>query len=724
MDFVSKFLTAMVNSGIVPKNSKEITTTDTFRRLQSSADKAGKRSISYWLKTELDFAYGYARDFKTGAELRFNSAKDDQNMTRADMTRIKAMMKARQAEQDARIAERHAKIADRAKVKWAQCGKSGSTPYLDAKGIPALLSCGIYGTDQLFVPIYEPQKSGGLDLVSWQIIYADGTKHFPFGGKKTGCYHIIGQIDPTKTIIICEGYATGASIHIALGYGVVVAFDAGNLLPVAKAIRKQYNAPIIIAADNDESQTGQKAAFKAQKSVSDTSIIIPDTIGADFNDLSPEAIKMAFGVGGDSGEDAPRVSQSLETAPAIHSEHDWMASIISDDKGRVVATSLQNAIMYLIYHQDFKGVFAYDEFRQGIVMTRCPPWEYPETFKAGNLTDIAVTQAAATLERYGITSTIDKTAKAIQVAASENKFHSAREYLAKLEWDGVSRLEGFLQGIGCTEESPEYLAFIFKKWMTASVKRIFEPACKFDHVLILESQQQGLYKSAMLKELVTFEGETYHTDAISIADIKSQYTPLKMQGVMVVELAELSGFSKQDDESIKNWITQQIDEVRLPYDRSISKFPRQFVFAATTNNYNYLKDPSGNRRFWPVTIMREIDIEEIRTIKNQIWAEAVHWYKQKLYIGPTPEENELAEIERNKRLSSDAWEDIVMRIVQSLDVDEFKIPDILEKMDLRMTEKNDLSVKRISGILRMNGFDNSSRWDKRISKTVRYWSKA
>lgn len=718
-DFVTRFITYIVKAGIIPKSTNQITATNGFKRLQSESDRAGKRSISYWLRIEYDFAYGYAKDFKTGIETSFHSYKSDPSMSRADISRIKALLKARQAEEDIRIAERHKKIADRAAQKWALCGREGSTQYLLAKKIP-LSSARIWGSKSLFIPIYN--KTG--EMVSYQIIESDGKKRFPFGGEKKGCYHVIGQIDPRQPIIICEGWATGVSINQAINQPVIVAFDAGNLLPVARSIRSNYkNTPIIIAADNDESLTGQHAAAKVKKSLPDVSIVLPPEVGQDFNDLEPGVIRSAFGAKHVDGGVSLDGSQPSKIAAPVNHEN-WKVNLISDDKGRIVSNSLQNTILYLIHHNDFTGCFAYDEFKQDTILARCPPWIEEERFKIESINDIIITQAASALESYGLNMNIDKTARAIDVAANENRFHSAREYFNAQEWDGVKRLETFGQDfLGCTEEAPEYLSFVFKKWLTAAVKRIMEPGCKFDHVLILESQKQGLYKSQFLKAMATFNGECYHTDSIGVTDIGTKDCIMKMQGRLFVELAELSGFSQKDDNIIKNWITQTIDEVRIPYARKIVEYPRQFVLAATTNNYDYLKDPTGNRRYWPVTIERAIDIKYLETVKGQLWAEAVHYYRQGLYIGPTNEENNLAELEREKRISTDIWTGSVMRALDVINMVEFRTEDVTEAMNLKMHEKNEVTARRVANILRQNGYTNEPRWNARLKKSVRVWSK-
>lgn len=720
MDFISAFITDIVNNGIMPRSTKDFVPSDRFRRIQSQTDKGGKRSISYWLRIEHDFAYGYAKDFKTGIERRFKSYNNDANLSRADIARIKAMLKARQAEQEAAIASRQAKTAERAKKLWEAAKIGGKSLYADRKQISAI-SARTLG-DDLLVSVNDPKS---WEIVSYQRIKPDGSKKFPFGGKKKGCCHVIGQINPLEAFVICEGYATGCTIHEATKMTVVVAFDAGNLMPVAKAMRDAYKkCQIIIASDNDQSQTGQKAAAGVAAKIPDCVVVTPSETGEDFNDLyiriGLDAVKAAFNGG---GGDKPSDGLQLQTANAPAVSSDWMANLLTDSKGRILASSVQNTLLYTMYHDDLSGVFAYDEFKQSMIMRRCPPWAHDGDFEIKEVDDNEVTKLSGFLESIGLAPSHERTFRAVKVVAHENLFNSARDYVSSLEWDGNPRLQTFFADIGCTKESPEYLSFVFKKWMTAAVKRVMEPGCKFDHVLILESQEQGFYKSSALRELATFNGESYHTDAFQITDIGKDYAAMKLQGVMLVELSELSGFSQKDDEVIRNWITQAVDEVKLPYDRQVSKFGRKFVLCATTNAYAYLKDPSGNRRYWPVTIERAIDIEFIKSIKEQLWAEAYQYYLDGLYIGPTPEENELAEKERQKRMQSDAWEDIVMGAVSRLDLDEFKTVDVLAKMDLKTSEKNERALRRISSILKANGYSNSPQWDAKAQKSVRTWSK-
>jgi predicted P-loop ATPase len=313
--------------------------------------------------------------------------------------------------------------------------------------------------------------------------------------------------------------------------------------------------------------------------------------------------------------------------------------------------------------------------------------------------------------------------KAIEAVAQENQIHPARDFFDSLEWDGTERLKKWLTYyLGCEDEDQKYLEFIGKKWLTAAVKRVYEPGCKFDHILVLEGKQ-GKGKSTALEKLATFGTEkkvAYFTDAVSIKDIGDKDTIMKVQGSIICELAELEGFSKKDDDEIKRWITMKHDDCRLPYARTVRRFPRQFVLAATTNSYEYLKDPSGNRRYWPCNV-KSIDIKSIEQDRVQLWAEAVHLYKQGLYIGPEQHEMLLAEKEQHKRIYQDVWTDDVIDAVGMMK--SFKISTIMEQMGLIKKERDGRAQRRISTILRHNGFDNKAVYNPRTKKTERLWRK-
>ena len=220
---------------------------------------------------------------------------------------------------------------------------------------------------------------------------------------------------------------------------------------------------------------------------------------------------------------------------------------------------------------------------------------------------------------------------------------------------------------------------------------------------------QGAGKSTALLELATFGEESYFTDNVKISDIGKDNTIQMLQGSIIVELAELAGFNKKDDEEMKGWISMREDRCRRPYDKTISFFPRQFVIAATTNSYEYLKDPSGNRRFWPVKV-GSLDIESIRRDKVQLWAEAVQLYKSGLYIGPTPEEMKMAEAVQQQRMMEDDWEQDVIAAASELNsFSGFLTRDVEEKMNLPLRERTRSTSNRIAAILHGAGYEYTNK---------------
>ena len=735
-----RFINKLDRAGVHIKNPSEIVESKTFKRTQSNTDRAGKKSISYWYVEDETGGFGYARDFKTGAETTFASShKDDGTFSTTDRQRMQAMFQQKKAEQAAEITRLHCLVAEKAAVKFAQASTDGTTPYCTAKGIRKH-SARVYGKNTLFIPIYE-----GYELVSWQYIYSDGTKRFPFGGKKMGCFHIIGDIKPDKPVALCEGFATGASIHEATGLPVIVAFDAGNLYPALKTFRKNHDNHVIICADNDQNRVGQTKGFEISKKDKNTSLKTAPHMGTDFNDIDREQIISIIGHDGGNDEnmnlnpsyDVSPKETTLSIVPADHSPEvpeeyptknetaDWQDDLSLDQKMNIVPNSLRNAILFIQNHHELKGIFSYDEFRRAEIIVRCPPWEYERNFQIKELDQVVIAQCTAWLEGLGIKITTAMAMDAIRVASHENSFHPARNYFRSLRWDGVARLDTWLKEYLNVSDrhNAEYLAEVGKKWLTAGVNRVFEAGCKFDHMIVLESEKQGLYKSTALRELATFGGVSYHTDSVSLAAITDKDNLSKLRGCLIVELAEMDGFEGARSGAVKNWISLQEDRMRKPYARSIESFPRQFIFAGTTNETEYLKDATGNRRFWSLTVTKAIDIDKLNAVKDQLWAEAVHEYEGGLYLGLSPEMEKVAEKERDKNTTTDAWDDIVLKAVAKTRLDEFRVQDVMEAMGLKTYEQNATAVRRIGDILRTNGFTNAARWDSKRKKSVRTWAK-
>src|SRR5690625_5125763 len=212
-----------------------------------------------------------------------------------------------------------------------------------------------------------------------------------------------------------------------------------------------------------------------------------------------------------------------------------------------------------------------------------------------------------------------------------HQYHPVRDYLDELEWDGVERVGRlFIDYLGA--DDTEYVREVTRKMLVAAVARVFNPGVKFDHMLVLVGRQ-GIGKSYILNLL----GREWYSDTLDTVQGKEAYEQL--HGVWVMEMGELTATKKADIEAIKHFITKQEDNYRVACGRHTRSFPRQCVFFGTTNDTEFLRDRTGNRRFWPVTVGRNPIIKDMwaeltKSEIDQVWAEAVTAYQNKeaLYL--------------------------------------------------------------------------------------------
>jgi putative DNA primase/helicase len=745
--YVSEFIEFLSGSLCAPADGSEIIADGKVRRFTIAGDKPKSRNGRYALWDEGDFASGWVINSRIGEMHKWNT-RVRKKLTDAERREYARKVEANRLARDEAQAKTHAAVALKAEKNWKNAAK-GKHPYLDRKQIAGTGSR-VMGK-LLVIPAYKAGK-----MVSLQYIAEDGAKRFLTGGEIQGAYGSIGK--DVSTIYICEGYATAHSVHDASGKASIWAFNAGNLSAVAKTIREKYpDSQIVMVADNDQWTVRQDGAAwnpgieKATAAAKEVGalIIFPDFAVdhakkyTDCNDYCCEfgkgALKsllqcatavVADGAVEGRGNLSRVVAKESEAPPPFeynsetpNDTHDWRGDLICDGKGNVIKNSLKNTIVFLQNHSRYEGVFRYNEFSHQIIVARCPEWTEENYYRVHPLNDIDITETAAAMESVGMSPDRARVHHAIEVAAGRNSFHPARDYFQSLQWDGEHRLENWLvYYFGAEDDDLNYLAFIGKKWLVAAVKRAFHPGCKFDHVLVMEGTQ-GKGKSAALKLLATFGDdieEAYFTDSVTIADLADKDTIQKIQGSIIVELAELAGFGKKDDEEIKRWVTLQHDTVRLPYTRTVTRFPRQFVLSATTNNHDYLKDPTGNRRYWPVK-SSSIDFDALARDRKQLWAEAYHHYKEGLYIGPTDEEMQLATAAQEKRRAVDVWEGDILKAYSDLaDFSKIvKVEDILRKIGLSIRDMDFKSQRRVISVLQQNGYTSTIIRDG--DKTQRGW---
>ena len=306
---------------------------------------------------------------------------------------------------------------------------------------------------------------------------------------------------------------------------------------------------------------------------------------------------------------------------------DWQTGLELDKQGRVKDT-LDNIVLILRHDKELQHI-AFNCHRDGIDAKGGLPWEQ---IKGGwNDADNALLKVYLS-SIYGVYSPT-KTKDAVLAVASERAYHPIKEYLNSLpKWDGISRVEKLLiDYFGATDNT--YTSAVIRKTMVAAVARIYRPGTKFDSVLILNGPQ-GIGKSTFFAKLA---GDWF-SDSLTITDMKDKAGPEKLQGYWMLELGELAGMRKTDVEVVKSFISRSDDKYRASYGVNVESHPRQCVIVGSTNaESGFLRDITGNRRFWPVRISgngKEKAWQITKEQVNQIWAETLTLYEkgEKLYL--------------------------------------------------------------------------------------------
>jgi len=306
----------------------------------------------------------------------------------------------------------------------------------------------------------------------------------------------------------------------------------------------------------------------------------------------------------------------------VEQETDWLGELDMDRKGNILST-IGNVVKILQFDPNLKGCLALDLFEKREVALRDLPWRKVDR-NTKYLNDSDDSNLRNYLESvYGICSG-PKVKDGEDITVNRNGFHPVRDYLDSLVWDGVDRLDRILIDYLGAEDT-EYTRAVIRKSLAAAVTRIYRPGSKFDYVLTLVGDE-GLKKSSLIAAL----GGAWFSDSFGDVE-KTKEAMESLQGVWLMEIGELAGMKKASAETIKHFISKRDDRYRVAYGRRMEYFPRQCIFFATTNEMDFLKGNTGNRRFWPVKANKDKIIKNPLTDlvgyeRDQIWAEAVELY--------------------------------------------------------------------------------------------------
>ena len=351
--------------------------------------------------------------------------------------------------------------------------------------------------------------------------------------------------------------------------------------------------------------------------------------------------------------------EKLSQAKEEFDSEEALESLQYDQNGNIINT-LKNIIILMKSDENLRGIYK-NEMSGFIELDSPAPW----SGRIGAWRDVDDVQMRVYMESYGKFSKLN-IIDAVAKLADDRKRHPVRNYLNNLpEWDRTKRVDTLLVDYLGAEDC-EYVRQATRKTLCGAVYRVMNPGCKHDTVLVLNGPA-GIGKSTLIGRLA---GEWFN-DSLSLLDTKDKAAAEKLQGYWILEIPELSGMKKADVETLKSFISRQDDVFRASYGHHVESHKRQCIFIGTTNaeEAGYLRDLTGNRRFWDVrvhsgSILKPWDLDQDTV--DQIWAEVKEYVRAGESVVLTGEAVPVAEEKQKAALESDPREGMVREYLDTL----------------------------------------------------------
>ncbi len=395
------------------------------------------------------------------------------------------------------------------------------------------------------------------------------------------------------------------------------------------------------------------------------------------------------------------IEERIAQASAEFSDEDWQNGLELDKSGHVKNT-LHNLTLILENDPNLKGV-VFNQLLDGMEIKGEVPWKHPSKFWR----DADDAQLISYVDTHYGTFSARNYDIAVTKVADDRAYHPIREFIESLpEWDKVPRVDTLLVdylGAGDTA----YVRAVSRKTLCAAISRVLRPGCKFDSMLVLNGPQ-GVGKSTLIAKLA---GEWF-SDSLNLGDTKDKTAAEKLQGYWILEIGELAGLKKAEVETLRSFLSRQNDIYRAAFGKRATPHLRQCVFFGTTNaESGYLRDTTGNRRFWPVKTPGSgkkqswnLTHEEIL----QIWAEALVYVRQgeKLYL--SPEMDALAKDEQREAMESDEREGLVREYLDTLLPERWAEMDLFERRNF--LTGSDFGGLQEKGTVKRTNVSNMEIW--------------
>ncbi|CAB4150431.1 COG5545 Predicted P-loop ATPase and inactivated derivatives [uncultured Caudovirales phage] len=412
-------------------------------------------------------------------------------------------------------------------------------------------------------------------------------------------------------------------------------------------------------------------------------------------------------------ENSEEAEQPIDLSPEAHANL-WKESLITDKNGIPSRTKFatHNTQLFLTHMPMFKEKIAVNLFSMDTIWKTPAPWHKALTTECDRvLDDDDLIRIRESLNEVGYDPTPTHILEACRAVSLRNEWHPVKDYLEELpEWDGKERLKLFFPEY-CGAEHNAYTEEIGVKIFTALVARVYNPGCKFDYLPILIGGE-GIGKSTLLKDIAI--KDRWFTD--NLGSIENKDVILRMRSKWVVENAEMTSFNRTDPQEVKAFLSRCVDRDRLPYDRLPRDLPRQCVIFGTTNKDRFLQSETGNRRMWPIEVIK-INRAKVKQDLPHFYAEAIYRFKNHEELTLTnPEAIAIAKQIQDDRYNEDDWQEFILRFLDENKSDKTSILKIWEECFGK--DPAHLGVKeqsRIGKILRRMGW---------VRKTVRVGDKS
>ena len=404
---------------------------------------------------------------------------------------------------------------------------------------------------------------------------------------------------------------------------------------------------------------------------------------------------------GDDKVKAVFAGERIAQAAAEFSDEDWQNGLELDKSGHVKNT-LRNLTLILENDPNLKGV-VFNQLLDGMEIKGEVPWNHPSKFWR----DADDAQLISYVDAHYGTFSARNYDIAVTKVADDRAYHPIREFIESLpEWDKAPRVDTLLVDyLGASDTA--YVRAVTRKTLCAAISRVLRPGCKFDSMLVLNGPQ-GVGKSTLIAKLA---GEWF-SDSLNLGDTKDKTAAEKLQGYWILEIGELAGLKKAEVETLRSFLSRQNDIYRAAFGKRATPHLRQCVFFGTTNaESGYLRDTTGNRRFWPVKTPGNgkkqswnLTHEEIL----QIWAEALVYVRQgeKLYL--SAEMDALAKDEQREAMESDEREGLVREYLDTLLPERWAEMDLFERRNF--LTGSDFGGLQEKGTVKRTNVSNMEIW--------------